>query len=374
MKKMKSINNYLLIVLFCVFSFGLYAKSATESYSLSLDKSYTANALSDFEIINKYGLVKINEWDKNTISIHIDITAKDKDKDDAIELAKSITFNEQITSTKISIATQFGSTKNSAYQYIKSFFKELSYSQNNITINYTVYIPSQLHNIKIDNSFGDIQFTKLNSATTINANYSTINGSEITKPVNITVSFATVNISQIQNADLSTSYSKIYISTANKMNVLKSSFSTISLGNIDVLNITKDNYGKIDIENINTINSTSSFSNIKIRKLNTNAYIKYSFGDLRINEFAKETKAIKIEGKFGASNIGILSNSSMKIHTNTKMGDIKLNNTTLNRANWSEDENHTKILTGNKNCDDNNCTQVDISCEQCSINLYNYSK
>lgn len=374
MKKMNQINNFLLLFLFAAFSNVVNAKSNTETYSLSIDKSYTANALSDFEITNKYGLIKINEWDKNTISIHIDITAKDKDKDDAVELAKSISFSEQNTSTKISIATQFGSTKNSAYQYIKSFFKELSYSQNNITINYTIYIPSQLHHIKIDNSFGDIQFTKINSATTINANYSTVNGSELSKQLILNTSFATVSISQFQNADISTSYSKIYCSTSSKINILKSSFSTISIGTIDVLNITKDNYGKIDIENINTINSISSFSNIKIRKLNSNAYIKYSFGDVRINEFANEANTIKIEGKFGSCNIGILTNSSMKIHANAKMGDIKLNNTTLNRANWPDEENHVKILTGSKNCDDNNCTQMDLTCEQCSINLFNYTK
>ena len=374
MKKKYPLNKFLLIAISTIISFTMYGKNSLSTYSLSIDKSYNASALNDFEIINKYGLVKINEWENNTISIHIEITAKDKDKDDAIELAKNITFNEQNTSTKIAISTQFGNNKNSAYQYIKSFFKELSYSQNNITVNYTINIPSQLHAIKIENSFGDIQFTKLNSATTINANYSSVNGSEVSKSLILNLSFATVSISQLQNADINSSYSKVFCSSANKINILKSSFSTISLGSIDILNITKDNYGKIDIENINTINSNSSFSNIKIRKLNTNAFIKYSFGELRINEFANDANAIKIEGKFGSCNIGVQLNSSMKIHANAKMGDIKLNNITLNKTSWSEADNHIKILTGSKNCDDNNCTQMDISCEQCAINLFNYSK
>ena len=85
---MNKISNFLLIAALVYIAIPIYA--AKDEFSKTLQKEYNVHENTSLEIVNKYGEIHIEDWDRQLIRIDVKITVEHNNKAEADELLKMI--------------------------------------------------------------------------------------------------------------------------------------------------------------------------------------------------------------------------------------------------------------------------------------------
>lgn len=258
------------------FNNKINSNKLTEERVKTISKLFPITAQTRLSIINKFGDVTVNTWDRNEFKIEITIKAFEETGSKAEELLKSITVLEEKTNTAIKLSTEINMKQQNWNTWKDKNGKRRG---RGVEINYIINMPAN-NFVEIANSFGAISMVNHSGPVNINSKYGEFKANNLTsKHNNIIIAYGSGQINFAEQANMDVSYSK--------------------LGLVKVKDLTLNHkYGKLEIGEVDKIKAEISYSGGNINKLNETGQIilRYSGG---INTVVgPNLKSLEIESSY----------------------------------------------------------------------------
>lgn len=273
-----------------------WAKSDEAVLTKSINKLYTSSPNAQLSIINKYGDVIIDTWNKDSIKIQIEIKAYGKNDDAVEKLIDRVDFDFQHTQNFIKSETVFDRNSSTFSNFWKSLgdYSKTIFSQNNIKVVYRIQAPRGAH-LNIDNKYGDIYLGDNRGRVQVRLSHGNIKATKLMGTSTISVNFGKATIRELHNLNLQAKISTVEIHKANQLTI-ESSSSEFTIGKVNYLKATTRN-DRIQVTKLDRLTGNGSFTTLKIDSLNKNLALSMDFGQVDLNAIAANFSKINIVGK-----------------------------------------------------------------------------
>jgi hypothetical protein len=267
------------------------------------------------QIENKYGKVHINTWDKNEMSVTVDIIARASSESRAAEMLDMITvdIDEDRGDNLISFITRIDKFNN------KNWGNNSKYE-----INYTVSMPKQ-NPLQVKNMYGDLYVADLNGNAEISLSYGSLklgrlSGENIVK---LAYGSGSNTIAQLKKGSLNVSYSKLTLEETEVLE-LKNSYSDINIGKAGNINLSS-RYGSVDIKSIASLEGTSGYSGFSIGSLADKLDMKLQYcSGFKVADISARFNSITLEGSYSSFNLNFKDNAAFKFNVDLQYGDLRV--------------------------------------------------
>lgn len=318
---MKQIQLLLLVVLFTAGTCLSPAWGDQFAKEKKISKHYTISASDKLSIENTYGEVTINTWDKNEITVDINIKvktnseSKTQDLLDDIEIEESRKSNAIIFRTNVDKSTNVGTTIINHGHFSKMVNTEIS-------IDYTVNMPRR-NNLDLTNKFGNVSIDDFEGNLSLALEYGKLKTQKLSGTENdIKVKFGSVDITSIENGKLDISYSKLTIDKAQKIDV-KSSFEKTIINSVKQLKINQ-RYGNLNIGSVETLSGSVEFAGMDIDKLSKSADMELKYVSKAVfSSIGADVDIFDVNASFGSISCKFENGVSLSGSINTSFGHFQ---------------------------------------------------
>ena len=301
--------NFILITILCFLqSLGLAGQEYTKEKKVK--GQFSVNSNDKLLIENKFGDITINTWDKNEITVDITITTKAKSEEKAQAMLDKISIEEdtRVKEThKIRYKTKFENTTGN--------------TNGEIDIDYVINMPRK-NPIDIKNEFGDVTLGDFEGEMQMAVSYGKFKAGKIKgDKKNIKVSFGGVTIDNIETGYLQTSYSDIFITTAENIEI-KNTFGNSEIASVKTLKVNQS-YGDLKVGAAGELSGSVEFADLEVKKLSKSADLSLQYcGQADFKEVEASVSSIKIKAGFSDIRIKLDRSSSFSVDITSKFGDV----------------------------------------------------
>jgi len=262
---------------------------------LTSHRSYAAGSETTLEIQNKYGKIQVVPWEKDSISIDVDILLSESSASKLKKLRDDIGIKYSGTNFYIIVKTVIGNENSRIAKELKSIGNTITGTNNQVEINYMVKVPGYL-DIVLQNKFGDIYLDDLTGSVDIELSNGVLKANDLDGNTSIKLSFANGMINKLATSTMNLAYSDLELGEAMQLD-LQSKSSKINADRINVLKI-DSRRDKLFFKKVEYFYGTGSFTQVWIYDLirESDAYMKY--GDLTIEHVNADYSKIKVESEF----------------------------------------------------------------------------
>lgn len=276
----------------------------TESKQIS--KRFKATAETRIEIVNKYGKIKINTWDKDSVVFDIKIRVEDKKLSKLEKLIEDVNIDFTGSQHFIIARTKVGESRSGFEKEIQNFKESVFQSDGKIEIDYTVWMPKS-NQLKVENKFGDVYIDDYSGDVEINLSNGNLKSHDFAGKTRLNLSFGDATINKMKSGTLDCNYSEIYIKEADKLQITSKS-SEFEITEISEIN-TDSRRDKFRIYLIDNLTARGSFTNYRITEFKSTLNLKSEYGDLDIEKISPDFKSVYIESKSLDINLGFSEKS-----------------------------------------------------------------
>ena len=349
---MKTSNIFLLGI--AMLLMGLQANAGGDEFTKRISKSFDVNKDATLELKNKFGKIHCTNWDKNSISIEVEISVAASSQEKANKYFDRIDVAISGDRSKVTVITKFDD----------NLFNN---NNNNISIDFMISMPESI-NLDVDHKFGDLIIEKVKGNSTIELGYGNMDIRSLGGNNNmLDIQFSDGKIGYVKNADLELKYSDMEIDEAGSLNA-ESKFSEFELGKVDVLTL-ESGYDDDYIGFVRDLDLEASFSDVEVRSLGEKIVADLDYGELKVKEVDAGFTLIDIKNNYADANLGINPAASFKLVATIKMGDFSYpkNKARLSVVDLSYTSNKYEGVVGD---DENPTARVLIETKNGGANLY----
>jgi hypothetical protein len=298
----------LLLITFLFIGIWGYAEDFTKTFH----KQYKADENTTMRLVNKYGDMKIINWDKNSIDITVTITVKTSSESKAESTFRKIDIDFSEIGNIVSAVTSLNeSIRNTSFK-----------------IDYFVKIPTYL-NVDLSNKYGDLFLNEVNGHANILVKYGnfTINklGRGNKKPINyiyVAYSDTYCDIDQANWLKMEVAYSKIAIETAQAL-MIASKYSAVKIKKVRSI-VAESKYDHpFKVGAVRNFICTGGYSSFEISKLYNKLDLTVKYGNLDLYKVDPDFEFIKIDQRYGKSNLHLPANCSYQLEAQAAYGSVK---------------------------------------------------
>lgn len=297
---------YNLFVFICL-SGLLKANGPLAIESKVIDKTFNVNSDAELKINNRYGNITMTTWDKNVVSIHVEIKVDGNNQEAVRNRINGISVDFESSSSLVSAVTKISNTKS---------------NRTNITIHYTVKLP-KTNSIGIINRYGNIFLDELNGASNIQLDYGSMSLGKLHNLLNNWnldyISDAKVDF--VKSANINADYSKLEITKAEILK-LTVDYTDVKIGSVnDLINVM--DYGNLIVSSVARVSNTADYTNVKIGSLTSSFVSSGDYGGISIEKVKKGFEKIAVVADYSSLNIGIDSKAGYTINGDFKYAGMK---------------------------------------------------
>ncbi|HTI08337.1 MAG TPA: hypothetical protein VL832_07260 [Puia sp.] len=168
----------------------------------SINKSYTVSADDKLEIENSFGNVMVTTWDKNEITVDIDIVANAPTEEKAQDIMNEIDVKEIHEGHIISFKTKVGEIHNGGGKRNKDNDEERAFY-----IDYVIHMPSA-NRLQLENSFGKTAVPDFNGLVSLTSKFGSLTAGKLRNVDEIDVEFGKVAIDEVSNGKVTFKFNK----------------------------------------------------------------------------------------------------------------------------------------------------------------------
>ena len=297
---MKQIPRLAFSVLLTAFCTSLWAGDVTSNdtkLTKSIDRSFRVSSNSHFELVNKYGQIIINTWDKDSIKMNVTITAYGKNYGDAEKLLDRVDIDFRQTGQYLTAETLLDRRSGffkELWNNISDYSKTLL-SKTKLEVDYQVYMPTTV-DLDLENKFGDIYLAEIDAKCDINIMHGNLRANRIHKNSTIEVAYGDVKIKELASGRLTLKTVEGDILTLGDVQ-LKSSSSEIYIKKADRVDIDSRSDKKLRFEEVNRLSGKGLFSKFDIEKLTKSLDLEMNYGEVNAMNIPFSFSKIDIDGK-----------------------------------------------------------------------------
>ncbi|MCF8368610.1 MAG: hypothetical protein K9G76_06175 [Bacteroidales bacterium] len=302
---MKTVKQIAVLSILMVFAFQ--AMAFKDEYKKTVSKSFDISQDAKLIVKNKFGRIHCENWDKNKISISVEISVQASNQDKANKIFDKINIEFSGSSSLVSAIT-------------KSADNLFNNNNNEIDIDYTIHMPASV-SIEFDHKFGDIILGEVKGSSEIELGYGSLKANKLSSTKNVLdISFSDAYVGYINSAELELKYSEMEIDEAVSMSV-ESQFSEFQVGDIDALTL-ETGYDDDFIGSVRDLDVEASFSDVEVRNLNERLVGDFDYGELKVKNIAQGFKLIELTSSFSGADLGFNNEASFRLIATVKMGDL----------------------------------------------------
>jgi hypothetical protein len=277
-----------------------------------INKSYNVSAKDKLDVDNQFGNVMVSTWDKNEITVDIEIVAKASTDEKATAIMDKIDVEDGQHGDLISFKTSIEGIDNGHGDH-----KHKDKDNSSFSIDYIIHMPA-VNPLKLANSFGKITVPDLRGEVDLISKFGGLTAGNLDNVNAIDVEFGEAKIGDISNGKLTLKFDK-------KADIGKLSGS-IKLN----IEFSGDVQFKVD-DRISELSVFESYSNIRMfvsKDLSAEFEIHTSFGefhDERESKLQEKKEGNSDEGpRFDKDYAGRSGDGKAKIKIKSSFGNIRI--------------------------------------------------
>lgn len=214
-------------------------------------KAFDVKPNDALSIDNRYGDVKVQLWDKQSIRVEITITANAPTEERASETLNSVKIEEKRGSGGISIQTVIASG-NTNWGNRKG--------ENSLRIDYHIQMPKQ-NPLQLKNSFGDTDIAHFLAPLTVESKYGSFRAQDLASMANnIVILYGNAAIGHMGTGKLESKYSKVNLEKVKSLELI-------------------NKFGSLDIGEVGSLKADIDYSGAKIGTITENGSVKLSYSN-----------------------------------------------------------------------------------------------
>lgn len=316
---MKTRKYRLALFLPLLLAVNLQIFAAGEELKKNFHKEYPVTPETLLEVQNKFGNVNIINWEKNQVSIDVNIILEHPDKEKAARLLEYINVDFSQTGNVIRAVTVIDNK-------FSTFQTGWGSNQKKFSIDYEIYIPKTL-NINLLNKYGSVYADELAGLVRIEIKYGKLSINNMSRgsgneKSSLVVAYSECNVTEANWLKVEMKYSKLRISNAQVLGIL-SKYSDLNLGIIRsvVLESSYDNY---KFDRIGTIKAQSSYTNYTIDRVEKKLNLVTAYGGMTVNLVDAGFENIDLTGKYAKMVAFIDPDASYMLNGTAEYSKIKV--------------------------------------------------
>lgn len=313
----KSKFKLLLLVAFTALLFTTNVNAEEYEAVKELKQEYQSNDQTLLEIANKYGNIKINDWDNTNIVIEVKITVKANNKEFAESKLKFINVDFSESENVIKAITKIDEEINNSTGIFSN--RKIDFN-----IDYYVSVPRNLK-MNLFNKYGNVDINEIHGKTNITLKYGNLNANKLifdnSKPLSkLTLSYGNAEINECNWLTSVLKYSNIEIKEGTAL-VFVTSYSNVNVENCKTM-VTEAKYDTYKINKISNFTTEAKYSDFKINNLDNKLFVEVEYGGMKIDHIKSGFESIQVDGKYVDIKLGIEDGASYTIDANVKYGDV----------------------------------------------------
>jgi hypothetical protein len=326
-----------LIIILCTFVLSnesLAEKKNDVEKSKKIAKNYDVSQQVKLDIRNSFGKVHVNTWDKNTISVDIEIIARMNSEERAQRLLDKIDIEINESSSVISFETKINKSMNNK-------------NSEEFEINYMVNMPKK-NVLNLKNSFGTTYLGESSADHTIKISYGDFKFENLTGNSNIKISFSDGSMRGVTSGEIEIKYSDVEIGTLGNVK-MEQGFSDVVIDKAGTIDL-ESKYGDMEIGTVKGIKGYVGYSDFTIDRLEVELDMRASYsGGFTVREIANGFTNIYLDGKFGDITLYFEDNSNFTFETSNSFSDFRYSDLDIEFSNKIKEDfkSRYKGIVGN---------------------------
>ena len=299
-----------------------------------INKSYSVTADDKLEIDNQFGNVVVSTWDKNEITVDIEISARAATEEKAQEIMNKLDVKDSRNGHTINFKTTVdeihNGKNNKGNEGERSFY-----------IDYVIHMPAG-NRLEIENSFGKTEIPAFKGLVSLTSKFGSLTAGKLDNVDVIDVEFGKAYITEVNNGKVVFKFNKE--SRIGKVN-----------GNVKITSEFSNNV-QFNVANIKELSVFESYSTVRMvvdKSLSADIDVHTSFGKFR-NESDFNIDEAKEDGNdygphFDKDYSGRAGEGRAKIRIKSSFGTVRLSH--IGTAGGDKDKDKAKDKDKDKDDD-----------------------
>jgi hypothetical protein len=302
-----------------------------KKYNKTIEKSFPISKKGEVAIINKYGTLDINTWNKNEVQIKVEIVVNATSESVAEDVFERISIEFDNSSDRVFAETVIESKED----YWWNFSKNL---KSDFEINYEVYMPLSC-SVNFDNKYGNINMMDLENDATIVVKYGNLTMGDLEGDLSLELGYGNGFIGAVNNMQTSVAYSKlrtdyvnefsgetkysgITINNAKKV-VVETKYDNYNLGNVGEF-INEGKYDNLLVDQVDNVLIETKYTDLKVGTLTRSLTGELNYGGIRIKDLKKGFDKLMVEASYAGISVTPEPGAGFTLEMNSKHVDIDL--------------------------------------------------
>lgn len=286
------------------------------------EKNYNVNKSSTLKLVNKYGDMKLENWDKDEVEIKVTIKVNTNNQSKADKVFSKIDIDFSESANTVSAITS-----------INDGIRNSSFS-----IDYKVKVPKYI-NVDLSNKYGNLFVNEINGLAIISVKYGnfTINklgrGKEKpTNQVNVAYSNGYCTINECDWLKLQVAYSKVGIETSTAL-MIGSKYSALKIKKSKSI-VAESKYDHpFRIGAVKNFVCEGAYSDFEIDKLYNMLEADLKYSNLEVEEVDKDFEEVKLKLRYGKAWLNLPEDPGYELKAESAYGSVKYpHNENINRV------------------------------------------
>ncbi len=282
-------------------------------------KVFNLSKTSTLLIDNRNGLVTIENWDENRISIEVQITVEHPSMPKAQTMLEGITVSLSMQDDQIMGITQID--EKLIRQLGSSGFGA---SADDIQIDYRIKMPVWVvSNLKL--RYGDMHIDELIAPVAIDLKYGNLKANRIIvkskEPLGmITLKYANATINELDWMRFEVKYANVEIEKVTAL-LMTSKYSNLTVDKAGSI-VLEAKYDNVKIGEVQNLVATSGYTTFKIGMLGKQMELETKYGDVQVDRISPNLAKLHFDGSYGSLTAPIPPSVSYQLDAEVDYGSI----------------------------------------------------
>ena len=303
------------VFILCIILFPIWNTVSAQSTTLvkTLEQNFEVKPHVNLDLVNKYGDIIINGWERNFLEVKIKLTSYGKTDSDTKKLMDKVEFDFNVADDHVLIETIIDRNKGLFSDFLNSIgdYSKSLLNKNELDIDFEIWLPASA-SLYIQNKYGDIVITDVNGKITVDQSHGNFKSNNINNLARISVNYGNIRINSFKTGSISIKGGDLELQRADNVNI-NSKQSQLFLKNINAL--TMESTGdRVRVSDINAMKGSSSFSKFDIYRLSGSCQLDQSYGELNLHSVLPGFSTIDLKGKSTDYSIILPAKQSVKLN------------------------------------------------------------
>ncbi|MGE5350021.1 MAG: hypothetical protein ACM3NP_12210 [Actinomycetota bacterium] len=305
------------VTLFAALLCAVTLSASAEEVRKEFHREMVPGDNSTLTVINKFGAVVTETWEKNNIVIDVTVKVEHSSPDRARKLLDMI---------KVEFTEEGGNLK--AETIFSDDFSSISWkgSNNNFSVNYNIKMPARV-NLDVTNKYGNTVLDEHSGQTLVNVKYGDLTIDKLTrgnvKPLNtIIIAYGKATIYELGWAEINARYVGMFSIEKATALLVDSKYSKVSVNEVSSL-VADSKYDGYSVGSANNIVVMGGYTDLKFKKVTKKLDVETKYGNLSVDYVPAGFEKLTVKAGYCAVRLGIDPSACYRLDAKSSYGSIK---------------------------------------------------